>query len=113
VCCQIPRDGNKDLLALVAIVPLVKLPHARLEHFVGVKTGIFTEESMCERHDQCFGWVTEDEMASNEASRSTDLLLAVRCVEQRGADFLWRDRQAIGILSRVGWFAAGQLNSSF
>jgi hypothetical protein len=63
VCCQIPRDGNKDVPALVAIAPLVKLPHACVEHLVRVKTGIFMEESMCERHDQCFGWVTEEGMA--------------------------------------------------
>jgi hypothetical protein len=74
--------------ALVAIAPLAKLPHARLEHLIGVKAGILTEESVRQRRDQRFGWVTEDQMAGNKASRSTDLLLAIKCVEQRGADFL-------------------------
>ena len=55
VGCQIPRDGNKDVPALVAIAPLVKLPHARLEHLVGVKAGILTEERVRERRDQRFG----------------------------------------------------------
>ena len=52
---QIPRGGNKDMPALVAIAPLVKLPHARLEHLVGVKAGILTEERVRERRDQRFG----------------------------------------------------------
>ena len=95
VGCQIPRDGNKDVPALVAIAPLVKLPHARLEHLVGVKAGILTEERVCERRDQRFGRVTQDEMTGNKASRSTDLLLAVEGVEQSSADLLGRDRQVI------------------
>ena len=55
VGCQIPRDGNKDVPALVAIAPLVKLPHARLEHLIGVKAGILTEERVRKRRDQRFG----------------------------------------------------------
>ena len=55
VGCQIPRDGNKDVPTLVAIAPLAKLPHARLEHLVGVKAGILTVERVRERRDQRFG----------------------------------------------------------
>ena len=55
VGCQIPRDSYEDVPALVAIAPLLKLPHARLEHLVGVKAGILTEESVRERRDQRFG----------------------------------------------------------
>ena len=55
VGCQISRDGNKDVPALVAIAPLVKLPYARLEHLVGVKAGILTQERVRERRDQRFG----------------------------------------------------------
>ena len=40
---QIPCDGDKNMSALVAIAPLVKLPYARLEHLIGVKAGILTE----------------------------------------------------------------------
>jgi hypothetical protein len=36
--------------------------------------------------------VTQDEMAGNKASRSTDLLLAVKGVEQSSTDLLGRDR---------------------
>jgi hypothetical protein len=55
VGCQISCDGNKDVPALVAIAPLVKLPYARLEHLAGVKAGILTEERMRERLNQRFG----------------------------------------------------------
>jgi hypothetical protein len=55
VGCQISCDGNKDVPALVAIAPLVKLPYARLEHLVGVKAGILTDERMRERLNQRFG----------------------------------------------------------
>ena len=55
VGCQIPRDANENVPALVAIAPLVKLPHARLEHLVGVKAGILTQERVSERCDQRFG----------------------------------------------------------
>jgi hypothetical protein len=55
VGCQISRDANKDVPALVAIAPLVKLPYARLEHLIGVKAGILTQERVSERCDQRFG----------------------------------------------------------
>ena len=55
VGCQIPRDSYQDVPALVAIAPLVKLPYARLEHLIGVKAGILTEERMRERRNQRFG----------------------------------------------------------
>ena len=29
---QIPRNANEDMPALIAIAPLLELPHARLEH---------------------------------------------------------------------------------
>ena len=49
---QIPRGGNEDMPALVAIAPLVKLPHARLEHLVRVKTSILTEQRLKEPPDR-------------------------------------------------------------
>jgi hypothetical protein len=36
VGCQISGDSNEDVPALVAIAPLAKLPHARLERRRGV-----------------------------------------------------------------------------
>ena len=37
---------------LVAVAPLVKLPYARLEHLVGMKSRILAEQRMPERGDQ-------------------------------------------------------------
>ena len=45
--------------------------------------------------------MTEDEMASNKASRSADLLLPVEGVEQSSADLLGRDGQVIDSLAAL------------
>ena len=45
---QIPHNGNKNMPALVAVAPLVKLPHARLKHLVGMEARILPE-SACAR----------------------------------------------------------------
>ena len=74
--------------ALVAVAPLVKLPHARLEHLVGVKARILAKERLRERRDQRLGRVTQGKMAGDKARRSIDLLLAVEGVEQSSADLL-------------------------
>ena len=50
--------GIKDMPALVAIAPLVKLPHACLKHLVGVKSRILAQQLMSERRDQRLGRVT-------------------------------------------------------
>ena len=52
VSSQIPHDGNKNMPALLAVAPLVKLPHARLKHFVRVKTSILTEQRLKEPPDR-------------------------------------------------------------
>ena len=46
---QVPRDGNEDMPALVAIAPLLKLLHARLEHLIGVEARILSEQCLRER----------------------------------------------------------------
>ena len=35
----------KDMTALVAVAPLVKLPHARLEHLIGMEARVFPEQA--------------------------------------------------------------------
>jgi hypothetical protein len=89
--------------ALVAIAPLVKLPHARLEHLVGVKTGILSEQRVRESRNQRFGWLTEDEMAGNKASRSPDLLLAVIGCRGRAARISSAATGRSPAPSRVPW----------
>ena len=48
---QIPCDGDKDMPALVAVPPLVKLPHARLEHLVGMEACILPEQRLRKGRD--------------------------------------------------------------
>jgi hypothetical protein len=43
---QISRNGNEDMPALVAIAPLLELPHARLEHLIGMEPGILSEQRL-------------------------------------------------------------------
>ena len=52
---QIPCYGDKYMPALVAVTPLAKLPHACLEHLVGVKAGILTQEGLRKRRDNTSG----------------------------------------------------------
>ena len=92
---QIPCYGDKYMPALVAISPFVKLPHARLEHLVGVKAGVLTQERLRKRRDQRIGRVTQDKVTGDQARRSTDLLLAVEGVEQSIADLIGREGQVI------------------
>ena len=51
VSSQIPHDGNKNMPALVAVAPLVKLPHASLEHLVGMEARILPEKRVREGGD--------------------------------------------------------------
>jgi len=46
---QIPRNGNEDMPALVAIAPLLELPHASLEHLIGMEPRILSEQCLRER----------------------------------------------------------------
>ena len=46
---QIPCNGNEDMPALVAIAPLLELPHASLEHLIGVEPRILSEQGLRER----------------------------------------------------------------
>src|SRR5215469_5565355 len=48
---QIPRNGNEYMPALVAIAPLLELPHASLEHLIGMEPRILSEQCLRERRD--------------------------------------------------------------
>jgi hypothetical protein len=74
---QIPVNGDNDVSALVAVAPFAKLSHARLEHLIGVKTGIFAQQRLRQRRNQGVGRVTQQEMPCDQARRRSDLVLAV------------------------------------
>jgi len=92
---QISCNGDQDMSTLVAGTPFAKLLHTRFKHLVGVKTGVFPQQRMCERRDQRLGRVTQDEMESNKACGHIDLLLAIEGIEQSSADLLDRNRQIV------------------
>jgi len=46
---QIPRNGNEDMPALVAIAPILELPHTSLEHLIGMEPRILSEQCLRER----------------------------------------------------------------
>src|SRR5207237_681309 len=92
---EIARNGYQNMPALVAVAPLTKLPHTRLEHLVRVKPGILAEQRTRQRRDQCFGRVAQYQMTGDQARRRTDLLLAVEGVEESCTDLLRRGRQVV------------------
>src|ERR1700722_16790521 len=98
---QIPRDGNKDMTALVAVAPLVKLPHTRLEHLVGMEARVFPEQHLSKYRDQCLRRVAQRKVTGDKARGGTDLLLAVKRVEQSSTDLLGCDRQIIETISSL------------
>src|SRR6266446_1845546 len=92
---QIPCYGDKGMPSLVAVTPLAKLPHARLEHLIGMEAGILTQERLRKRRDQRIGRVTQEKVTGDKARRRINLLLAVEGVEQSSADLLGRNGQVI------------------
>ena len=92
---QIAGDSDEDVPALVAVSPFTKLPNARLEHLVGMKTCILAEQRPRKGRDQPVGRVTQDKMAGDEPRRSIDLVLTIEGIEQCSADLLGRDRKVI------------------
>jgi hypothetical protein len=73
---QIPCNRDENVPALVASTPLTKLQRTRLQHLVGVKARILTQQRMRERRDQCLRRMIEDEMAGDKAGSGIDLMTA-------------------------------------
>ena len=48
---QISCDHNEDMPALVAVSPLAKLPHTRLEHLVGMEAPVLPEQRLRKGRD--------------------------------------------------------------
>src|SRR6266404_8023881 len=74
---QIPCYGDKGMPSLVAVTPLAKLPHARLEHLIGMEAGILTQERLRKRRDQRIKQVTQEKVTNDKARRRINLLLAI------------------------------------
>ena len=63
---QIPHDGNKNMPALVAVAPLVKLSHARLKHLVGREARILPEQHLSKCRDQCLRRVAQRKVTGDQ-----------------------------------------------
>jgi len=101
---QIPCNGNENMPTLLAVAPLVRLPHARLEHLVGMDACVLPEQRPRKGRDQCVGRMTQRKVTGNQVRRRTDLLLAVKGVEDRSEDVFGTDRQVIEPLAVLaGW----------
>ena len=48
---QIPRNGDKDMPALITVAPSMKLSHARLEHLVGMEARVLSEQRLRKGRD--------------------------------------------------------------
>ena len=48
---QIPCDGDEDMPAVIAVAPLAKLPHTRLEHLVGMEARVLPEQRLRKGRD--------------------------------------------------------------
>ena len=70
--CKVARDGDQDMPALSGVAPFLELPHACLQHLIGVKAGILTEQPLREGGDQCvWRWPSVRWRATNRAAVST------------------------------------------
>ena len=59
---KIAGDRNEDVSASVRIAPGRELTDTRLQHLIGVETGVFAQNGMRERGDQCLRRMAEREM---------------------------------------------------
>src|SRR5689334_1560128 len=98
---EIAAHGNEDVPALSGVAPLRKLFHASLEHLMRVKARVLAQQGPPEGRDESLGRVSEEKMVRDQPGRGIDLVLAIKCVEQRGADRLRVDRQVVQRLTAV------------
>ena len=85
---EIAGDGDQDVPALVGVAPLAELPHAGLQHLIGVEARVLAQQRARERGDERPRRVAEREMARDQTRRELDLPLAIEGVEQSGAECL-------------------------
>src|ERR671939_14438 len=95
---QVADNRDQDVPALIGVAPLCELPHASLEHLIGVKTRILPQQRPSKRGDHGLRWMAQGEMAGNQAGCRIDLPLTIEAVEQCSTDGLragWQVSQPI------------------
>ena len=83
---KVARHRNQNMPARIGVAPFAELPHACLQHLVGVEARILTEQSVREGRDQRVGRVAEREMARDQSADHIDLPLAIERLQQGRAD---------------------------
>ena len=66
---------------LSGVAPFAELPHASLEHLIGVKARVLAEQSLSKRANQRVRRMAEREMARDQAAGLIDLPLAIERVQ--------------------------------
>jgi hypothetical protein len=79
---EVACHGYQDVAALVSVAPFVELPHARLEHLVGVEARVLAQHGGGQRGDQQVWRMAEPKMTGDQPCRQLDLVPAVEAVEQ-------------------------------
>ncbi len=84
--CKVARHRDQNVPALIGVAPLAELPHACLQHLMGVEAGILPEQRVRESCDECLGRVAQREMARDQPSGCGDLPLGdrMRSAKPRG-----------------------------
>ena len=88
--CKVARHRDQDVPALIGVAPLAELPHACLQHLIGVEARVLPKQRVRESCDERLGRVAKREMARDQPSGGVDLPLAIERAEQSRADFLDR-----------------------
>ena len=94
-------DRDEDVPALVGVAPNGELPDPRLQHLVRMEAGIFPKRRARERGDQRLRRMAIRQVPRHEPCRKINLSLAVKRVEQRGADRLLVGRQVVELLAAL------------
>src|ERR1700716_787463 len=106
---KIAGHRDQDVAALTGIAPLLELAPAGLQHLIGVKARVLTQQRLPQRGDKCARRVAECKMARHQTRREVDLPLPIESVEQSGSEGLDIGGQIVeegaAVAGAAGWGA--------
>ena len=100
---KVARHRDQNVPARTGVAPFAELPHARLQHLVGVEARILTEQSVRECRYKPIGRVTEREMARDQTADQVDLPLAIESLQQSRADVPDVGRKVVQPITAFAW----------
>src|SRR5262249_2797346 len=117
MCREISDHRNQNVATLVAIPPFAELANAGLQHLVGVKSGVFAENSLRKGSDEPLGIMASKQITGDKPCRHVDLLLTVERGEKRAQNLVTIQGQIVESVAVLAWQAlrrnveiAGQIN---